>query len=54
MRALNYVVLPDEDAVEFQALEAALLDELAPEGALQVCSRAGSRSPPGVWRGRIA
>ena len=36
MRALQYVVLPDEDAVEFQTLEAALLDELAPEGALQV------------------
>jgi hypothetical protein len=36
MRALNYVVLPDEDAVEFQALEAALVEELAPEGALQV------------------
>ena len=36
MRALHYVVLPDEDAVEFQTLEAALLDELAPEGALQV------------------
>jgi hypothetical protein len=36
MRALNYVVLADEDAVEFQALEAALLDELVPVGALQV------------------
>ncbi len=36
MRALKYVVLPDEDAVEFQALEAALLDELAPVGALQL------------------
>ncbi len=36
MRALQYVVLPDEDAVEFQTLEAALLDELAPEGALQL------------------
>ena len=36
MRALNYVVLPDEDAVEFQALEAALVDELAPVGALQL------------------
>ena len=36
MRALQYVVLPDEDAVEFQALEAALVDELAPEGALQL------------------
>ena len=36
LRALNYVVLPDEDAVEFQALEAALVDELAPAGALQI------------------
>ena len=36
MRALQYVVLPDEDAVQFQALERALLDELAPEGALQL------------------
>ena len=35
MRALKYVVLPDEDAVEFAALEAALLDELVPVGALQ-------------------
>ena len=36
LRALNYVVLPDESAAEFQALEAALVDELAPVGALQV------------------
>jgi hypothetical protein len=36
MRALIHVVLPDEDAVAFQTLEAALLDELAPEGALQL------------------
>ena len=36
MRALRYVVLPDEDGVEFQALEAALMDELAPVGTLQV------------------
>jgi hypothetical protein len=35
LRALGYVVLPDESALEFQALEAALLDELAPVGALQ-------------------
>jgi hypothetical protein len=35
MRAHKYVVLPDEDAAEFAALEAALTDELAPEGALQ-------------------
>ena len=36
MRALRYVVLPDEDGVAFQALEAALMDELAPVGTLQV------------------
>ena len=36
MRALRYVVLPDEDGVEFQALEAALVEELAPVGALQL------------------
>ena len=36
MRALRYVVLPDEDGVEFQALENALLEELAPVGALQL------------------
>jgi hypothetical protein len=35
LRAHKYVVLPDEDAAEFAALEAALTDELAPEGALQ-------------------
>ena len=36
MRALRYVVLPDEDGIEFQALEAALVEELAPVGALQL------------------
>jgi hypothetical protein len=36
MRALNYIVLPDEDAVEFQTLEATMIEELAPVGALQV------------------
>jgi hypothetical protein len=36
MRALTFVVLPDESAVEFAALEAALVEELAPEGALQL------------------
>ena len=35
MRAAKHVVLPDEDAAEFAALEAALLEELAPTGALQ-------------------
>jgi hypothetical protein len=34
--ALRYVVLPDESAAEFQALQEALIDELAPEGALQL------------------
>jgi hypothetical protein len=33
--ALKHVVLPDEDAVAFVALEKALLEELAPVGALQ-------------------
>ncbi|MGH6897404.1 MAG: hypothetical protein ACREJ5_12810 [Geminicoccaceae bacterium] len=35
MRAQKYVVLPEEDAAEFAALEAALFVELAPVGALQ-------------------
>jgi hypothetical protein len=35
MRAQKHLVLPDEDAAEFAALEAALLAELAPVGALQ-------------------
>jgi hypothetical protein len=35
LRAQRHVVLPDEDAGEFAALEAALLEELTPVGALQ-------------------
>jgi hypothetical protein len=35
MRAQKHVLLPHEDEAEFRALEAALLAELAPEGALQ-------------------
>jgi hypothetical protein len=35
MRAEKYVVLPEEDADEFAALEAALVAELAPVGTLQ-------------------
>ncbi len=35
LRAQKYVVLPDEDAAAFDALETALMEELAPEGALQ-------------------
>ncbi len=36
LRAQKYVVLPAEDAAAFETLEAALMEELAPEGALQV------------------
>jgi hypothetical protein len=36
MRAQKYVVLPEEDADEFAGLEAALIAELAPMGALQM------------------
>jgi hypothetical protein len=35
LRAQKHMVLPGESATEFAALEAALLEELAPEGALQ-------------------
>jgi hypothetical protein len=35
LRAQKYVVLPEEDAAEFAGLEAAMMDELAPVGALQ-------------------
>jgi hypothetical protein len=35
MRAQKHVVLPDEDAAEFRALEAEMVAELAPQGALQ-------------------
>jgi hypothetical protein len=43
LRAHKYVVLPDEDAAEFKALEAALIEESA---------HGGSRSPPGGSSGR--
>ena len=36
MRAEKHVVLHDEDAAEFAGLEAALTEELAPVGALQI------------------
>jgi hypothetical protein len=35
LRAQKYVVLPEEDATEFADLEASLIEELAPVGALQ-------------------
>jgi hypothetical protein len=36
LRAQKYVVLPEEDAREFADLQAAMIEELAPVGALQV------------------
>jgi hypothetical protein len=48
LRAQRCVVLPSEDAVEFEALEAALLEELAPEGALQ--SVLAQRVVAAAWR----
>jgi hypothetical protein len=48
LRAEKYVVLLDEDWDEFAALEAALEDELAPEGALQhILARRVARA---AWR----
>ena len=54
MRAQKHLVLPDEDGAEFAGLEAALVAELAPVGALQtVLAR---RIAVAAWRprGRIA
>jgi hypothetical protein len=48
LRARKYVVLPDEDAAEFAALEAALTEELAPVGALQ--SILVARIARAAWR----
>src|SRR5262245_40883855 len=36
MRAQKHLALPDEDGAEFAAIEAVLVDELAPVGALQM------------------
>jgi hypothetical protein len=47
-RAQKHVVLYDEDAAEFAALEAALLEELAPQGALQ--SVLARRLAAAAWR----
>jgi hypothetical protein len=48
LRAQKHVVLPSESAAEFAALEAALLEELAPDGALQ--SVLAQRVVAAVWR----
>jgi hypothetical protein len=48
LRAQKYLVLPEEDGAEFAALEAALIEELAPVGALQtVLAR---RVAAAAWR----
>ena len=48
LRAQKYVVLPNENATEFKALEAGLMEELAPEGALQ--SVLAQRVVAAAWR----
>ena len=48
MRAQKHIVLPSEDAAAFRALEAALIEELAPEGALQ--SVLAQRVISAAWR----
>ena len=48
LRAQKYMVLPDEDAAEFAALQAALMDELAPDGVLQ--GVLAQRIVAAVWR----
>jgi hypothetical protein len=48
LRSQKHVVLPGESAAEFAALETALLEELAPEGALQ--SVLAARIARAAWR----
>ena len=48
LRALRFVVLADEDGAEFRALEAALLEELAPAGTLQAVL--AQRVAVAAWR----
>ena len=48
LRAQKFVLLADEDAAEFEALEEALRTELAPEGALQ--SLLVARVALAAWR----
>jgi len=48
LRAQKHIVLTGEDATEFAELEAALIEELAPEGALQAAL--AQRVVSAVWR----
>ena len=58
MRAQKYVLLPQEDAAAFAALETTILAELAPEGVLQtllarrVAVAAWRWSAPTAWKPR--
>ena len=52
LRAEKFLVLADEDAVAFEALQAALLAELAPEGAVQTVL--AERVVSAAWRLRRA
>jgi hypothetical protein len=47
-RAQKHMVLPGENAAEFAELEAALMEELAPEGALQAAL--AQRVVSAIWR----
>jgi hypothetical protein len=48
LRAQKHVVLPEEDGVEFTTLETALIEELAPVGALQAVL--AQRIAVAAWR----
>jgi hypothetical protein len=48
LRAQRHVVVPDEDAAEYEAHEEAFLAELAPEGALQ--THLARRIAAAAWR----
>jgi hypothetical protein len=48
LRAQKHMVLPSENAAEFAELEAALIEELAPEGSLQAAL--AQRVVSAVWR----
>jgi hypothetical protein len=48
MRAEKHVILPDEDGAEFAALEAEMIEELAPAGALQ--AMLARRVAVAAWR----
>ena len=54
MRAQKYVLLPQEDAAAFAALERRSSRSWRRKASCRPCWRAASRSPPGVWSAPIA